>query len=130
MKTIVLIGMSALGILLWGKLQANNGDSIGVAKTQNTYHIQTTAFQSTIHFDGEHLLTISLFRSQEGQAKIQLLKNGIPVFSGKYKHKQVITEKLDLNVLEQGVYRVRIISNGEIIEKEILKKTDAVVNFE
>jgi len=96
------------------------------AQSQNHYTIQTPGFTSAISYDGDALLKFSYFNLSGEPIKFQLLQTGTSLLFAKYKSISV-TEGFDLAQLPAGVYTIRLVQGEQIIERNITKKTQAII---
>ena len=92
----------------------------------NHYTIQTTGFNSSISYDGNALLKLSFFNLNGTPIKFQLQQDGITLLSAKYKVISV-NQGFDLSQLPAGLYTIRLVQDHQIIERAILKKTQATI---
>lgn len=92
----------------------------------NHYTIQTTGFNSSISYDGNALLKLSFFNLNGTPIKFQLQQDGITLLSAKYKLINV-NQGFDLSQLPAGLYTIRLVQDHQIIERAILKKTQATI---
>lgn len=92
----------------------------------NHYTIQTAGFNSSISYDGNALLKLSFFNLNGTPIKFQLQQDGITLLSAKYKVLNV-NQGFDLSQLPAGLYTIRLVQDQQIIERAILKKTQATI---
>lgn len=96
------------------------------AQSKNHYTIQAHGFTSAISYDGDALLKFSYFNLSGEPIKFQLLQTGTSLISAKYRSIS-ITEGFDLAQLPAGVYSIRLVQGEQIIERNITKKTQAII---
>jgi hypothetical protein len=119
-----------IGIVSMGKTFANEGHTQkDINKTKFAEHKVSGHLQSTIQFDGDHLLSFGIINQSNETVKVQLLWDYTSMMSARYT--QIgITGKFDLSALPEGTYRIKISSGAEIIEKAFVKTSGATPIFE
>ena len=102
------------------------GQENGNAQIQNQHTIEANGFSSSLSFDGNTLLKLSLFNQNGAPIKFQLLQDGTSLMMAKYKA-IAVSEGFNLGQLPAGVYTIRLVQGEQIIERNIIKKTPAII---
>lgn len=101
--------------------QENNGTQL-----QNHYAIQTPGFNSSLSYDGDALLKVSCVNLNGQPIKFQLLQDGTSLILAKYKD-LLVNDGFNLAQLPAGIFTLRLVQGDQCIERNIQKKTQAII---